>query len=285
MPDCAACVPATPEVQGSSARGLRCTQACGQERSRNCAHNPAKLQSPVESIPNHLGLLCSPPYVQASPKIRKLPTPVLLSLLLLCLCLTPTIPLLRGILPPPTDAILMFQASPPRPSPNLPDWPWRVVGEDNNCADCQRRAAAGPGRGSESASPLLVAAPTQHCQQQQQQQQQQQHQDINHLNHFDHLDHNRDWHHQDWTTPASAPAPEAEPAPVQFAWCTPSLSAQVAPPTLWPSPRFSSWLPPFDIRHISHLIPPQPSQRSHPHIIDTISGRQSRRSRSPRPRP
>jgi hypothetical protein len=29
----------------------------------------------------------------------------------------------------PTNALLMFQASPPRPSPNLPDWPSSVAGE------------------------------------------------------------------------------------------------------------------------------------------------------------
>jgi len=117
-----------PEGPGSCRKGLRCTRALRADRSRNCAAVWASSRGWQRSIPNHLGLLCSPHTFKRRRKFENSQPPSSFPLLL---CLTPHTLLVPcyGLLPSPTHAILMFQASPPRPSPNLPDWPRSVAGE------------------------------------------------------------------------------------------------------------------------------------------------------------
>lgn len=79
--------------------------------------------------PQSLGLLCSPHTFKRRRKFENSQPPSLLFPLLLCLTPHPTAYSLLPSPPFPTHAILMFPASPPRPSPNLPDWPSSVAGE------------------------------------------------------------------------------------------------------------------------------------------------------------
>lgn len=118
-------------------RGQAATEQVSDIRGRSRQIVPEtarRLRTSSESVwrasPITLGS-CAPPHTfKRRRKFENSQPPSSLFPLLLCLTprTQPSVPCYR-LLPSPTHAILMFQVSPSRPLPNLPDWPSSLARE------------------------------------------------------------------------------------------------------------------------------------------------------------
>jgi hypothetical protein len=115
-PDIAVWMPLKPDCTGSHASGLRCTHGACVGRSRIYAATRSSCKGWQSSIPNHLGS-CAPPITfKRRRKFANSQPPFLFPLPLFYFARHPLPVPCRRLLPSPTHPVLMFQASPPRPS-------------------------------------------------------------------------------------------------------------------------------------------------------------------------